>query len=347
MDRMQLETRDHEILRTLARLRFLSSAEIIATFFSSTQAGFRRIKRLKDLNLVKRHTLGVPPRSNYGAWRLTGAGIAVIHRALPNELLLEGLEERVARQSLFDPEHREALSRLYLELVSGGREEALDRASNDGVRKWTARVRGRADQIEWQADGDVVLAYRELTTDYRVVPDATATAIRQPVRLFLELDRSTKTLGRIQENLERYASYLSAPYAQVFSDRKRPWVVYVVRSEARRGNIEKLARRVLGNTYAWKVLVMDVDAVPWLAHALFGEERGERPSETLEAPAEPVRPPTPLRLATNEFLMVTNDLLKDASALFDEMAQMQPELVSKWKRALGALYARAKERHSG
>ena len=49
----RLETRDLEILRTLARVHFASSAELNATFFSSDAAGHRRLRKLADLDLVK------------------------------------------------------------------------------------------------------------------------------------------------------------------------------------------------------------------------------------------------------------------------------------------------------
>src|SRR5262245_42589301 len=78
MGRFELETSDYEILRTMARLHFLTSAEVIGTFFTSEFAGYRRLRKLAGLNLVKRHTKGAPPRSNYCAWRLSGAGIEAV-----------------------------------------------------------------------------------------------------------------------------------------------------------------------------------------------------------------------------------------------------------------------------
>jgi hypothetical protein len=41
------------------------------------------------------------------------------------------------------------------------------------LQLWLAQVRHRADQIEWHADGTVILQFRELAEDQRIVPDAT------------------------------------------------------------------------------------------------------------------------------------------------------------------------------
>jgi hypothetical protein len=48
----KLEARDLEILRTLARVQFASSAELNSAFFSSESAGHRRFKKLADLGLI-------------------------------------------------------------------------------------------------------------------------------------------------------------------------------------------------------------------------------------------------------------------------------------------------------
>jgi len=53
-----MQTRDLEILRTLGRLYFVTSAEINGTFFNSEKAGWRRLKMLADRNYIKRHTAG-------------------------------------------------------------------------------------------------------------------------------------------------------------------------------------------------------------------------------------------------------------------------------------------------
>src|SRR5437867_3319057 len=98
----QLQTRDLEILRTLARLHFVTSGELNSTFFSSEKAGWRRLRRMAQLDLIKRHVQGVPERLHYCAWRLTGRGIARLLDEFPREPLLEGLDERLRSQSLAD-----------------------------------------------------------------------------------------------------------------------------------------------------------------------------------------------------------------------------------------------------
>src|SRR5262245_55023436 len=112
--------RDHEILRTLARLRFVTTAELIRAFFGAPQVGRRRLAKLRDRNLIRPHTKGLPPRVQYSAWRLTAPGIDAVREAFPSEILPEGLDEQLTWTSLYNIEHREAVSDVYFRFLLGG-----------------------------------------------------------------------------------------------------------------------------------------------------------------------------------------------------------------------------------
>src|SRR5262245_47904590 len=109
-----LQRRDLEILRTLARLRNMTTKEIVAGFFATPTVGRRRIRRLSGLDLVASHRKGVPDDLQYYAWRLTPRGLDVVAEAFPDEPFPDGLAERLADGSLRNIEHRQQLSRLYL-----------------------------------------------------------------------------------------------------------------------------------------------------------------------------------------------------------------------------------------
>ena len=67
-----------------------------------------RLKKLADLNLIKRHVAGIAGRFNYCAWRLTACGVSKVRDEFPLESIPRGREERLQSQSLVDMEHREA-----------------------------------------------------------------------------------------------------------------------------------------------------------------------------------------------------------------------------------------------
>ena len=330
----RLELRDVEILRTMARLHFVTSAEINAVFFSSEYAGYRRLRKLSQMNLIRRHTNGAPPRSNYCAWRLTGAGIDMVIRAYPEDLVRDGLEERLSRQSLAAFEHREAVSRLYLDLIRGPDDEDRGSSRRD-VSKWAAAVRARADQFQWQGDGDVVVEMRHFSERYWIVPDATASTAT--VRLFIELDRSTKSLKRIEENLKRYAGLLAGDYGKVFPDRKPAWLVYVVRSHARAASITKLAREKQSITqpFQMKVLLIGQGACAWLASMLLGQERNNQVEDKQSAHVALLRD-------ASAFLTCTNTLLEIEAEIFEKLRERCPNVMNEWRRTLGALYQRVR-----
>jgi hypothetical protein len=326
MGRFELEQRDYEIMRTLARVHFLTSAEINEAYFSSEFAGYRRLRKLAQLNLIRRHTNGAPPRSNYCAWRLTSAGVAAVLRAFPEEPIREGLDDRLARQSLRDLAHREAASRLYLDLVRGPVDQRAIGPSCASVRAWIAQVRRRADLFRWYPDGEVRLTFPKWHHRQDVVPDATAAT--DGFRFFIEVDRSTKSLPRIEENLRGYQSYLRDN-----KSKKETWVIYVVHSEARAKNVAKLARSVLDDTLRWRVLLMGDEARAWLAVPLLGEDPVE---QVPRAPKEPIDPV--LRGHVTALLRSTSDLLTAEKDAFEAFTHLHPQIISAWKQSLKAVH---------
>jgi hypothetical protein len=327
-----LESRDYEILRTLARLHFLTSAEINQAFFSSEFAGYRRLRKLGGLNLIKRHNKGVPPRTNYCAWRITGPGIEALLRAHPDEPVPDGLDDRLARQSLTNLEHREAVSRLYLDAIRGADGVSPDGPSCATLRKWVARLRTRAGRFNWRSDGSVVLKFRDLGRRRRIVPDAVATTPDR--RFFIELDRSNKTLPRIEENLREYRGFFEGAYREVCGDDLPAQLVYVVRSRARKLNIAKLAERVIMGRWQWKVLVLGPESASWLGSALVGDD----PSQAQGA--DPAVEENQLLREARDLLASTSALLKHETRAFNEIDARSPTLVRAWKQSLRTLFYR-------
>ncbi len=255
------EIRDLEILRALVRVRYLTSRQLINTFFSCPRVGRRRVHRLSEYDLIRPHTKGLSERLKYTAWRITARGLDQVAHALPDEPIPDGLLDRVANGSLHHVHHREALAELYLNLVVPDRSR-LAEADRAAHRRWAAEMRGRAASLGWQPDGDVVLTADYLGQRTDVVPDAVVRSGRSKLRVLVELDRSTKDLGRIRDGLERYARVL--PHVDLGGD--APILLFVVRSAMRKANMTELARTVFGLP---KTLVLEnLEAVEWLREEL-------------------------------------------------------------------------------
>jgi hypothetical protein len=269
MAQQLLQTRDIEIFRALARLEYLTTRELGNTFFLTPRRARRRLQRLSELNYIAPHRKGLDPLSTYSAWRLTERGVAELMGAVPSEPVPAGFVQRVAEGSLLHLYHREALAGLYLGLITFGVGAPADDNDVASIRARTAQLRGLAEQFDWQPDGAVVLRYALGSRQYHVVPDATVTSRVQPVRAFVELDRSNKPLQRIAKNLERYKLYCAGPYAQVWKDDRAAMVVYVVGHEARQAGVARLCERILGNHVRWDAVLLK-DAVGALRTALLG-----------------------------------------------------------------------------
>jgi hypothetical protein len=261
----KLELRDVEMLRALLRVRYLTSRQLNAAFFSCPRVGRRRIHRLSEYDLIREHAKGLPEALGYRVWRLTARGLDAVAHAFPDEPIPDCVLDRVATGRLHHVFHREALAELYLRLTVP---ELTDMSERDlaAHRRWVTALRRRASSISWQPDGDVVLAVDSLGQRTEVVPDA---VVRSPVlkrRVFIELDRSTKNLGRIRDCLHRYVTVLGQ--VELAGDART--VLFVVRSAARRRNIERLTELLP------LVVLEEADASYWLREHLLAPDTRPR-----------------------------------------------------------------------
>jgi Replication-relaxation len=167
---------------------------------------------------------------------------------------------------------------MYLRLVVPDRRSLSD-SDRAAHRRWAAEVRTRAASIDWQPDGDVSLSGSWLGQRTDVVPDAAVRSERTRQRIFVELDRSTKALGRIREGLERYARVL--PSVDLRGDSAT--VLFVVRSAARKANIESLARSMLQRPTT--LVLKEAEAVEWLRREVLSLPPDPRAQNSLQAVA--------------------------------------------------------------
>lgn len=257
----RLELRDLEILRTLLRVRYLTSRQLNASFFSCPRVGRRRIHRLSEYDLIRPHTKGLPEVLRYTAWRLTQRGLDAVAHAFPDEPIADGVLERVASGRLHHIFHREALADLYLRLIVP-EPAAREEDPGDAHRRWISDARRNATSISWEPDGDVVLSVDYLGERIAVVPDAVVRSPSRRRRVFIELDRSSKNLGRIRECLDRYTTVLS----RLELERDARTVLFVVRSAARKRNIQDLTDGLP------LVALEEGEAAAWLRQHLLGDE---------------------------------------------------------------------------
>jgi hypothetical protein len=194
-------------------------------------------------------------------------GLDAVAAGFPDEPIPDGLAERLADASLHNLDHRAALTRLYLGLLTAGCDRMPDEPDLAAVRAVVDSLRARGSQFWWQPDGDVALRWKKLGQDVQIVPDATVCGRHRAVRVFVELDRSTRGLSRIAENLDRYAWLLAHAHKDIFSDGRAPQLLYVVRSEGRRAGIAELAGRAIGSASPWAVL-QEKPAARWLEDAI-------------------------------------------------------------------------------
>jgi len=352
MAQQAIQPRDVEILRTLVRLRYLTSREIVAAFFTSNDVGTRRVRALSKMDLIRPHTNGVPTRFQYSAWRVTAEGLALVQKEFPQEPVPDGLLERLTEGSLTNVHHREALSRVYLEFLTRTSEQAPAEPDVAAVRARVTAIRARASSVLWEPDGAVILRQELLGGKVQqIVPDATMTSLAEPVRVFLELDRSTKTLPRIEECFERYKRFARGSYDATYPDTKAPWVVFVVPSRARRASVAEVARRVLDDAIAWRVKVSG-ETTPLLERLLLGtteaEEAAAPEAQALPEPGAASTPPTSPPLAKR--------LYRWGRQLYAHLnqhglaAQLPGEFLAEGEQHLLALYEeiqKAKANHAG
>jgi hypothetical protein len=340
--------RDLEILRTLARMHFVTSGLLNGAFFPSESVGFRRLRALAKRDFIRRHTKGAATRTNYCAWRLSPRGIGKVRDEFRHEPMAENLDNRLTDHSLADLEHRELLSRVYLALIAGERGLRGERDQTwRGVQLWLAAVRERAEQIAWRPTGDVVLRYHFLGRDHAIVPDVTIEAPRASTRIFLDVDHSERAFPRIERTIERYGDFIRGVYNVEFKDSLTPWVVYLARSEGRLTGVARLGRRYLEGVCRWRVARYE-EGAGWLAELLYGEKRpvlehsGDQASRLAIDPTS-----SALHTAAYEVLRSTNELVKHSPAEFNGLGRSQAARMTRWREDMRALYRLLKEDEHG
>jgi hypothetical protein len=249
---------------------------------------------------------------------LTARGLDAVAHAFPDELVPEGLIDRVATGSLHHALHREALADLYLGLAIPDRAELAEK-DLAAHRRWVTDMRARAGSITWQPDGDVVLSASPLGQRVDVVPDAVVRS-RARWRVFVELDRSTKDLGRIREGLVRYQTVLR--HSDLGGD--APCVLFVVRSAARKRNIQGLIHALP------LVVVEQGEAAAWLRERLLAIPPAAQP------PAEKNPMHTDARRVYS--WMIKLDRLLRTNGMYDALSQAEPELMRQGLERMTALY---------
>jgi hypothetical protein len=266
-----LERRDFEIVRTLGRIRYATTLELGRAFFPTADRARTRLRKLRELDLIRPHRKGIPEQIRYSAWRLTADGIDLLGEAFPEEIIPDALAERLGEGNLMNIQHREAITRLYVRLITANRRLHPQTTAADR-RVFITTCRERASQFLWQADGDVTLRHRGENADQLNIPDATLTARSRRVRVFLEMDRSSRALPRIRHAMERYGTYLRVGYPTDFADACEPVVLYVTKSRGRREGIATVAREVLTPLgHRWDVTT-EVESTAWLESHLFAQD---------------------------------------------------------------------------
>ncbi len=324
MARIKLEPRDLEILRALLRVRYLTSRQLNGAFFCCPRVARRRIQRLSEHDLIRPHTKGLPAELRYTAWRLTARGLGALIHEFPDEPVPDGLLDRVVSGSLHNAQHREALADLYLGVTVPSHANLQERDVG-AHRLWATQMRARASSITWQADGDVVLTVLAVNGRTDIIPDAVARSAKRSRRVFIELDRSTKDLGRIKDGLVRYQMALE--HCDLAGD--APCILFVVRSAARKANIENLARTAFLQQLPLVVLVAE-EAIEWLREEVLSESP---PSPT---PAQEVKLPMVARRAY--IWMADLRKLMRANGMHATLVSERPDFMKDGEAGLIALY---------
>ncbi len=382
---LRLQLRDFEILRTLLRLRFVTTREILSTFFTSASSGRHRLSVLSEVGFIMPHTKGLLDPWGFRAWRLTPEGIEMTAHLFPDDPIPDGLAERLAGMSLFNIQHRCDLNRVYFrliqpevdpaQLVVGGGQQSAKGAPAPlaaGSPRRTARpeqattppssekptrpprdargrfeqptpdeereareeairaMRARASAFLWMPDGDRVYRFDYRGEGHQLVPDAVVLPLAGDSIIFLELDRSTKALKRVRENLERYAVFFRDLVPRLHPG-KRPRLVYVVPSNARAAGVGGEGKAVFRGSGAFRALPPK-EAIPALRAELGLDAASESPGEAAVSAASPAAPPArafPIELA--------QDLYRTLCREVGQRGDVPEEVVRLLHRAHGEL----------
>lgn len=258
---MNLTQRDHEILRTLVRVQFATTASLGRTFFPDLRAARRRLLTLRSVGgLIVPHAKGLPGKlAPHGGqyWRLTETGLQTFAERFPRERIPNNHISRTRNASLLFFEHRNAMTDLYLRLIA-----CKDRDIGD--------LHARANNLDWRCEWEVVLDYQALEgVTYKaktIVPDATLTS--SDTRFFLEVDQSTESRSVCRRTLRNYSSALEQPsFAKLFPDRLPVVVLYVTKGHGRAEGLKEVVESAGRLPYRAVALPMQ-DAAVWLSESV-------------------------------------------------------------------------------
>lgn len=268
---MRVTVRDREILRFVARVHVVNTLTVTEAFFSHRRPAQRALARLREHGLIASTQNGLRPGASQPRyWHLTERGRGLMEQSFPGEPLSRLAGPAAARRSLRYWEHLDAVARLYAQVI----------------RAEDARAaRTKADAIVWAGDHAVKLELARGRKLEAVIPDATVHPRDGGARIFIEVDRSTETLRRCKQVVGLYARFCAGPeYTALFEDTRRPYVLYVTKSAARRDNLRKATRGLARDAVEVAALTSG-EAVAWLHEALFGARHDLLPADA--APAEP------------------------------------------------------------
>jgi hypothetical protein len=224
-----LEPRDLEILRTLVRLRYLTTRQLTKAFFSHERLGRRRLQRLSRDGFLCFHTKGIPEYRHNGAWRITQKGLEEVADAFPEEHILENLVDRVRYGSLRDLHERILLAAIYFELTVWHARRVWNASHVMEVRLWARALAKRAAEFSWRPKADVILKYASLGKRGQVVPDATIASHAACRRFFVMLDprrRPAKWVTEPYDGLARLRGF-DGPADLGFGDGYAPTFVII------------------------------------------------------------------------------------------------------------------------
>jgi hypothetical protein len=275
--------RDLELFRTLLRLRYLSTALIAKYFFPNDRIARRRLDHLRLGGFLRRHEKGLYGWDGMRYWRVTSRAIDCLAEAYQAEPVANRIMDRLRDGSLSNQWEREELAQVYLTVVTRPPEPAADTRKAAACFRWSAQIRGRADQIHWQPAYDVILRYQYAGEVHRIVPHATLTAPVHKLRIFIDLAEGSG-FGKPTNRFGHYAKFLQHVYPQVFPDGYEPLVVVISRNETRVKRIAHEAKRILPTHVRWRV-ALPSEAAQWLQPvALPPPRRDPMAPEPSEAP---------------------------------------------------------------
>jgi hypothetical protein len=189
-----LTTRDIVILLALANYRYLDRDQVEQLFFPSRRVSQRRIKWLKDHGLIYRWLMIEPPGWTrlHSLLLLSPRGARVLANCLDmNPRTLVRLSED-ARDHCFNIGHDLGANAFFVGLAVASRA-----VPNEGLYHWVGESRCR------------LISRAEMGPKHALAPDGWGRYLisGREIIFFLEWDRGTESIGRLQRKSANYSRY--------------------------------------------------------------------------------------------------------------------------------------------